>query len=128
MRKIIIKTCFCFLDLAVAFINNESLLSVLKFDSKCFSIRKKKEIFILSERETFTFNLSGEMTAHRVIVSCCVKCMNFQTVLKTCVWHSLDNLKCRNTADDDFIFTKETIFMGCYPNEFDEMASESGSE
>ena len=67
------------------------------------------------------------MTAHRVIVSCCVKCIKFQTVLKTCVWHSLD-VKCSNTVDDDFTFTKEEIFIGCYPNDFDEMASESGSE
>ena len=68
------------------------------------------------------------MTAHRVIVSSCAKCIKFKTVLKTCVWHSLDNVKCKNTADDDFTFTKEEIFMRCYPNEFDEMASESGSE
>ena len=54
--------------------------------------------------------------------------MKFQTMLKTCVWHSLDNVKCKNTVDDDFTFTKEEIFMGCYPNDFDEMACESGSE
>ena len=121
MRKTTIKTCFCFLDFAVAFIKNGSLLSVSKFGSKCFTIRKKKEIFILSERETFSFNnLSGEMTAHRVIVSCCVKCRKFQTLLKISVWHSLDNVKCKNTADDDFTFTEEEIFMGCYPNDFDE--------
>ena len=127
MRKTTLKTCFCFLDLALAFINDQSLLSVWKYGSKCYTIRKKKKNFILGERETFSFDKSGEMTAHRVIVSCCIKCVKFQIFLKANL-HRLDKVKCRNVIDDKATFSMEEIFIGCHPNEFENMSGESGSE
>ena len=116
------------MDLALAFINNQKLLSVWKYDSDCYTIRKKKEIFILSEGKRFSFNQSGESNAHRAIVSCCVNCMKLQTFLKMNVWKKLDRLQCRNTVDDDFSFTQEELFIGYHPNKFDEMSDTSGSE
>ena len=127
MRKTKIKTCFCFLDLALAFIKHKKLLSGWKYSGMCYSTLKPKEIFALSEREAFSFDESGNFTVNRVILSCCVKCATFQIFLKVSTGR-LDQVKCLNTIDDDFSFTEEEIFVGYHPNEFYEMTSDSESE
>ena len=101
--------------------------SAWKYSGMYYSILRPKEIFALSERETFSFDESGNMTVNRVILSCCVKCATFQIFLKVSSGR-LDQVKCVNTIDDDFSFTEEEIFVGYHPNEFDEMTSDSGSE
>ena len=93
----------------------------------CYSILIPKESFALSERETFSFDESGNLTVDRVILSCCVKCATVQIFLKVTTGR-LDQEKCLNTIDDDFSFTEEKIFVGYNPNEFDVMTSDSGSE
>ena len=82
MRETKIKTCFCFLDLALAFISNQSLLAISKYENGYYAIRKRKEIFVLNHRERFEFDQSCNLTVHVTIVSCCVKCFKFQTFLK----------------------------------------------
>ena len=56
-KKLTVKTCACFLDLAVAFVN--AYYEPFNYPSKCYLIRRKKEIFMLSERNRFEFDVSG---------------------------------------------------------------------
>ena len=132
MTKTVIKTCSCFLDVPLLFVKYHDSLLDWKYAANCYSIRKKKEIFILREKETFyTVEFSNEFVSHRVVISCCVDCLKFQTVLKTCFWQKLNGVKCRNTVGDKFTFDsgyQEEILVGNLPNEFHEMNDESESE
>ena len=47
-----------------------------------------------------------DIVYHQVMVSCCVDCAKFQTILNTFVWQSLNGVNCRNTVQDNFVFGK----------------------
>ena len=112
------KTCACFLDPAAAFVNAD--YKPFNYPSKCYLIRRKKEIFTLSERTRFEFDVSGRRhTLFQTIVSVCIKCIKFQINLLSVV-DKFQDLKC--------LYTEQDKFGGTLPNDFDEIAGESGSE
>ena len=63
--------------------------------------------------------------------SSCVKCVKFQTVLKTHLWQTSNISDCRNVYEDKSTFGsgyQEQIFVGRLANDFSEMNRESDSE
>ena len=128
MKKVTVKTCACFLDLAIACFKS-NLYSPSDYRSKCYSICNKKEIFMLSERTRFEFHVSDgrRITLISTIVSICIKCEKFQINLLSTLC-KFNDLTC-SFADERFggRFGDER-FGGTLHNNFDDLASEAGSE
>ena len=70
----------------------------------------------------------NKIVHHQVMVSCCVNCIKFQTVLKTSVWQDGNGVQCKNVNSDLGSDFREEIFVEYSPNELSEINDESGSE
>ena len=128
MIKTIIKTCSCFLDIAVLFMDHDTLFCSDKYTSNCLKIRKRKEIFILDSRVD---RCPCKNSIHNVIASSCVKCVKTQIVLDILGLETLTNVKCRNVTEDMTTFGSgfnEEVFIGNHPNALYEMNDESENE
>ena len=125
--------CSCFLDIDLLHIRHHKLLPVWQYLVNCYTVRKKKEIFILDERTAIqAVDRARKLVYHSVIVSCCVDCAKFQIILNTCIWQSLDSVHCSNVVQDEFTFGhvyREEILIREFPNEeMNNMDNESESE
>ena len=49
MKKTIIKTCSCFFDVALMYLNSDELPSVCDYQLDCYRLCKWKEVFVLQE-------------------------------------------------------------------------------
>ena len=106
-----VKTCACFLELAVAFVNAD--YEPFNYPSICYLHCRKKEVLMLSERTRFEFDVSGRShTLFETIVSVCIKCIKFQINLLSVV-DKFQNLKC--------LYTEQGRFGGTLANDFDEI-------
>ena len=108
------------------------MIPIWQYQVNCYTVRKKKEIFIMDERTTIHLaDTAWKLVYHYVMVSCCVDCPKFQFFLNASVWQSLNGVHCRNVAQDNFVFGHsyhEEIFMGELANHFEQMNDGSKSE
>ena len=93
MKKIIIKTCSCFLEKAVWFVNSPKRYPYWIFLSAVKDVGKK--IFVSDEWNAFKTV---------IIISCCLDCVRFEAVRNSKIMHCLDNVKCRFVAADQNAF------------------------
>ena len=124
MIKIVIKTCSCFIDRAVWFINSPQIhnLNPWYFDSTINpSYKKRKEEFLKNEfikevRTTKTRLNDYEVLLKITIVKSCADCFKFQVSLSILEENSLlDSLNCRFVTSDMFTFSDDfnsDIFTG----------------
>ena len=82
MKKTIIKTCSCFFDVALMYLNSDELPTVCGYQLDCYRLCKRKEVFVLQELTSNIYTREGAIVHRNVIISCCVKCVKFQAVLK----------------------------------------------
>ena len=110
--------------------NSDRLPYFWQYQTKCYEFPKKKEIFILAETNS-VYCEERNFVYRTVMFSSCVKCVKFQTVLKTHLWQTPNISDCRNVYEDKSTFGsgyQEQIFVGRLPNDFSEMNRESDSE
>ena len=124
MIKTVIKTCSCFIDRAVWFINSPQIhnLNPWYFDSTINpSYKKRKEEFLKNEfikevRTTKTRLNDYEVLLKITSVKSCVDCFNFQVSLLILEENSLlDSLNCTFVTSDMFTFSDDCnsdIFTG----------------
>ena len=124
MVKIVIKTCSCFIDRAVWFINSPQIhnLNPWYFDSTINpSYKKRKEEFLKNEfikevRTTKTRLNDYEVLLKITIVKSCANYFKFQVSLLILEENSvLDSLNCRFVTSDMFTFSDDfnsDIFTG----------------
>ena len=120
MRKTIIKTCSCFLDRAVWFMNTPKLKPYWFFDIAIPSSGINSDRFILERRTSNNF-VNGEFVFKETIVRSCVDCFIFQVKLPIDpIISMLNDVKYRfvhrdmNVFDDNFnneIFTGNCQFV-----------------
>ena len=115
-NKTIIKTCTCFLDIALLHIKDKR--TSFDYADKCKKIHFEKDIFYLHNRMKIHYKEKNESSVDTV-VSVCVKCAKFQIALKANLGE-LDNIRCR--------FVKNNVF-ACEPeNDFDEVSGNRHEE
>ena len=82
MKKIIIKTCSCFLEKAVWFVNSPKRYPYWIFLSAVKDVGKK--IFVSDEWNAFKTV---------IIISCCLDCVQFEAVQNSKIMQYLDNVQ-----------------------------------
>ena len=95
MKKIIIKTCSCFLEKAVWFVNSPKRYPYWIFLSAVKDVGKK--IFV-----------SDEWNAYKtvIMISCCLDCVRFEAVQNSKILQCLDNVKRRFVVADQNAFAE----------------------
>ena len=77
MKKIIIKTCSCFLEKAVWFVNSPTRYPYWVFlcGVKDFS----KKMFVSDEWNDFK-TVKDSLVFNKIMISCCLDCVKFEAV------------------------------------------------
>ena len=103
MKKII-KTCTCFLEKAVSFVNSPMRYPYWIFLSAVKDVGQK--IFVSDERNAFKTV---------IIILCCLDCVRFEAVQNSKIMQCRDNVKYRFVAADQNPFGEsydDEIFIG----------------
>ena len=104
MKKIIIKTCSCFLEKAVWFVNSPKRYPYWIFLSAVKDVGKK--ICVSDESNAFKTV---------IIISCYLDCVRFEAVHNSKIMQCLDSVKCRFVVADRNAFGEsydDEIFVG----------------
>ena len=105
MKKTIIKTCSCFLENAIWFVNSSKSFPNWVYKANCYKTLRKDKIFILNERSRiFASDSIREIVHHTSLVSCCIGCMRFQVSYETSIWNRLNVVECDHVQQDSTTF------------------------
>ena len=101
MKKTIIKTCSCFLENAIWFVNSSKSFPKWVYKANCYKTLRKDKIFILNERSRiFASDSICEIVHHTSLISCCIDCMRFQVSYETSLWNRLNVVECDHVQQD----------------------------
>ena len=109
MKKIIIKTCSCFLEKAVWFVNSPK-----HYPYWVFLCGVGKKIFVSDEWNDFKTE-KNSFVFNKIMISCCLDCVKFETVQNSKIMQCLDNPKCRFVTMDSNAFGEsydDKMFVG----------------
>ena len=112
MKKIIVKTCSCFLEKAVWFVN--FLKRYHHWVFLCGVKNVSKKIFASDEWNDFK-TVKNLLVFNKIMISCCLDCVKFEAVQNSKIMQCLDNVKCRFVAPDPNAFGEsydDEIFVG----------------
>ena len=112
MKKIIIKTCSCFLEKAVWFVNSPMCYPYWVFLSGVKDVSKK--IFVSDEWNEFK-TIKDSLIFNKIMIWCCLDCVRFETVQNSKIAQCLDNVNCRFVTTDANAFGESydvEIFVG----------------
>ena len=112
MKKIIIKTCSCFLEKAVWFVNTPKRYPYWVFLHDVKDVGKK--IFVCDEWNEFK-TVKDSLVHNKIMISCCLDCVKFEAVQNSKIMQCLDNAKCRFVTVDVNAFGDsydDEIFVG----------------
>ena len=121
MIKTVVKTCSCFVDMAIWFVNLSQKCVVNPWRFDCVQSQDQildiiGNIFIKEIRSTKILDVDEKTLFKNTIVVSCVDCFEFQLMLISLQENSmLDTLNCRFVTSDCFTFDDDyssDIFTG----------------